>query len=101
MLILKIRASPHDQSILEFSISSKGGVKILGSMTGYVGILNGIAQKRYEQYMKREQEIENKEKIRKQKRKIDFDESQKTILTRAKESNKPLRRGRDKRNKRS
>lgn len=98
MLILKIRASPHDQSILEFSISSKGGIKILGSMTDYVGILSGIAQKRYEQYLKKEHEIENKEKVWRQKRKAKFDESQKGVSIRAKENNKQLR---GKQNKRS
>jgi circadian clock protein KaiC len=101
MLILKIRASPHDQSILEFSISSKGGIRILGSMTDYVGILSGIAHNRYGQYLKKEQKIENREKEQRQKRKTKFEESQKTILTRAKENTKPLRRGRGKGNKRA
>ena len=33
MLILKMRASLHDQSILQFSIVRKVGIKILGTMT--------------------------------------------------------------------
>jgi circadian clock protein KaiC len=82
MLILKTRASPHDHSILEFSISSNGGIKILGSMTDYVGILSGIAQKDYERYIERERKIENREREQRIKRKASFEAHQKRISKR-------------------
>jgi len=68
MLILKMRASVHDPSILQFSIARKGGIKILGTMTEYVGILSGIAQKKYQRYLDRELKRQSKEKTERQKR---------------------------------
>jgi hypothetical protein len=79
MLILKMRASSHDQSILQFSILRKSGLKIIGRMDEYQGILSGIAQKVYQQYLDREKKILEKEAERRQKRKARLDVQQKRI----------------------
>ena len=42
MLILKMRATNHDEAILEFVINNKG-IRILGIMDEYAGILTGVA----------------------------------------------------------
>jgi len=63
-----MRASVHDQSILQFSIVRKGGIKILGTMTEYVGILSGIAQKKYQRYLDKELKRQSKEKTESRKR---------------------------------
>lgn len=61
MLILKMRASSHDQSILQFVIQSKIGVKIVGNMKEYQGILSGIAQKAYQRYAEKEKKYRKRE----------------------------------------
>lgn len=90
MLILKMRASLHDQSILQFSIVSKGGIKILGTMTEYVGILSGMAQKRYQRYLDTERKRQSKEETKRQKRKAKNEVRQKQI--RAKDKSAKLKR---------
>jgi circadian clock protein KaiC len=79
MLILKMRASNHDQSILEFVIQRKIGLKILGDMKEYQGILSGIAQKVYQRYMEEEKKIQEKETKDREKRKAKLDSRQKKI----------------------
>jgi circadian clock protein KaiC len=79
MLILKARASPHDASIFEFSINSSGGIKILGAMTEYEGILSGIAQKHYEQYLTKERKTQAKQKVQMRNRKLKFQRHQKEL----------------------
>ena len=68
MLILKMRASNHDQSILQIDIQNKIGLKITGDMKDYEGILTGVAKKVYQKYLEEEKRIGEKEK-RKTKRK--------------------------------
>jgi hypothetical protein len=79
MLILKMRASSHDQSILQFSIVSKTGLKILGKMSEYEGILSGIAQKAYQKFLDKEQKIQIKQTAERDKRRYGFEERQKKI----------------------
>jgi len=93
MLILKMRASIRDQSILQFSIQSKIGIKIVGEMSEYQGILSGIAQKVYQRYMEEEKKIEEKETRDRQKRKAKLDARQKKISEQVKR--KTLRRSRN------
>ena len=90
MLILKMRASVHDQSILQFSIVRKGGIKILGTMTEYVGILSGIAQKTHQRYPGRERKRQSKEETERRKRKSKNEVRQKQI--RAKDNSAKLKR---------
>ncbi len=93
MLILKMRASIHDQSILQFAIQSKIGLKIVGEMSEYQGILSGIAQKVYQSYMEKEKKIQQKETRDRQKRKAKFEARQKKISEQVKR--KTLRRPRN------
>jgi circadian clock protein KaiC len=79
MLILKMRASSHDQSILQFVIHSKKGLKILGDMKEYQGILSGIAQKVYQRYLEKEKKIQERETKDREKRKTKLDSHQKKI----------------------
>jgi circadian clock protein KaiC len=80
MLILKMRASSHDQSILQFSILSKAGLKILGTMGEYQGIMSGIAQKVYQKYLNKEQKIVAKQIAEKEKRNARLKAQQKRII---------------------
>jgi KaiC/GvpD/RAD55 family RecA-like ATPase len=91
MLILKMRASNHDQSILQFSIKSKSGLNILGTMSEYHGIMSGIAQKVYQRYLDKEQKIEAKQITDREKRKASFEKQQKRI-SQKKENTKLHRR---------
>jgi len=79
MLILKMRASSHDQSILQFEIENKIGLNIVGEMKEYQGILSGIAQKVYQRYVEKERKIQEKEIKDKEKRKVRYDATQKKI----------------------
>lgn len=46
LLVLKMRGTQHDESILEFRISKENGVEIVGPIgSDYVGIFTGVAQK--------------------------------------------------------
>jgi len=91
-LILKMRASVHDPSILQFSIARKGGIKILGTMTEHVGILSGIAQKTYQRYLDRERKRQSNEETERQKRKSKNEVHQKQI--RANDKSAKLKRRR-------
>jgi len=93
MVILKMRASIHDQSILQFAIQSKIGLKIVGEMSEYQGILSGIAQKIYQSYMEKEKKIQEKETRDRQKRKAKLEARQKKISEQVKR--KTLRRPRN------
>ena len=71
MLILKMRATHHDQSILEFVITDNG-IKILGIMDDYVDILKGVAQPVYKEIQKKEEEILLQEEEERKRRIADF-----------------------------
>jgi circadian clock protein KaiC len=46
LLVLKMRGTQHDESILEFRISKENGVEIVGQIgSDYVGIFTGVAQR--------------------------------------------------------
>ena len=79
MLILKMRASNHDHSILQFLIQNKTGLKIAGTMNEYEGIMSGIAQKVYQRYLDKEKKIQDKQSKEREKRKADLDSRQKKI----------------------
>ena len=101
MLILKMRSSAHDESILEFTISENKGIRIIGAMKGYTGILTGVAQKvlkedeemefsieqkqqeerkrRFDEFQERERQIEEKQNISKGERRAAKDKKVKTL----------------------
>jgi circadian clock protein KaiC len=46
LLVLKMRGTQHDESILEFRISKDNGVEIVGPIdSNYVGLFTGVAQR--------------------------------------------------------
>lgn len=69
LLILKMRGSNHDHSIIEFLIVSDRGMKIVGPMKKYIGIMSGIARKTYKEFADREQKIKYEENMERRKRK--------------------------------
>ena len=71
MLVLKMRATHHDQSILEFVITDNG-IRILGIMDDYVDILKGVAQPVYKEIQKKEEEILLQEEEERKRRIADF-----------------------------
>jgi circadian clock protein KaiC len=85
MIILKMRSTQHDQSILEFTIlaSHRGdtnrGIKILGSIQGYVGILTGLAQRSYKEFVADERTIEKRQGKDKERRLADFEDAEREI----------------------
>ena len=93
MLILKMRASNHDQTILQISFQDKIGLKIMGDMSGYEGILTGVAKKVYQKYLVDEKRISEKEAKDRQRRKASHNSRQKTIAQQTKRAK--LRRKRD------
>jgi circadian clock protein KaiC len=83
MLILKMRASKHDQSILRIAIENKVGVKITGDMKNYEGILTGVAKKVYQKYLEDEEKIAVKETISRERRQAKLHPHQKKIALQA------------------
>ena len=80
MVVLKMRASYHDNSILEFVISGDG-LKIIGSMNDYEGSLSDIKQVIYHESQKSEDQITSQSQQAKTKRKkilqeLDRDETE-------------------------
>ncbi|HJU59354.1 MAG TPA: ATPase domain-containing protein, partial [Nitrososphaeraceae archaeon] len=72
MLILKMRSTHHDESILEFVITDNG-IKILGPMDDYIDILTGVAKPAYKEFQKKEEEITLQEKEERERRLADFE----------------------------
>jgi circadian clock protein KaiC len=72
MLILKMRATHHDESILEFVITDNG-IRILGPMDDYIDILTGVAKPAYKEIQKKEKEITLQEKEEMKRRLADFE----------------------------
>jgi len=79
MLILKMRASNHDQSILQIEIENKVGIKIAGDMKEYEGILTGVAKRVYQKYLEEEKRIGEKEIKDRERRRANLDVRQKKI----------------------
>jgi circadian clock protein KaiC len=100
MITLKMRSTPHDESILQFDISSietkdngnnddggtgswwtKGPIKITGSFDGYAGILTGTAQRLSQEIKKEEQEILRGETAAKAQRGEEFRQKEEDIAS--------------------
>ena len=78
MILLKMRASYHDNSILEFVISDKG-MKIIGTMNNYEKILSGTLQGGYNEFPKIEDEIRVQQQYKRKKRLAEFDKDKTEI----------------------
>lgn len=81
MILLKMRASYHDNSILEFVISNKG-IKIIGTMIYYEKILSGTPQQDYNEFPKIEDELRVQQQYKSTKRLAEFDKDETESLTR-------------------
>lgn len=79
MLILKMRATSHDQSILEFRISKGVGIEIVASMENYTGILTGVAQRLHQDYLDKEEAIRQQEQNERIQRLRAFEAEEKEI----------------------
>lgn len=97
MLILKMRSTAHDESILEFTISENKGFRILGTMKGYVGILTGVAQKELREFEEAELSIEQIEYVERKRRFNEFQEREKEIEEKQKNNKMERRSALDKR----
>jgi circadian clock protein KaiC len=103
MLTLKMRSTPHDESILQFDISpietttngtnddrstgslwTKGPIKIMGSFEGYTGILTGVAQRLPPEIKKEEEEFFRKQQVAKMARRVEFQRKEEDIASRLK-----------------
>jgi circadian clock protein KaiC len=81
MIILKMRATHHDESIMEFVITDNG-IRILGRMGDYIGILTGIPQPAYKEFQKKEEEITLQEEEERKIRLADFNAQEMEIQNR-------------------
>ncbi|WP_337863224.1 ATPase domain-containing protein [Nitrososphaera sp.] len=77
MLILKMRSTNHDESILEFTISDGSGMRIAGAMDEYTGILTGVAQRLYKEFEARKRAMaqEGAQKKEGRRRRSEFEAS--------------------------
>ena len=83
-----MRATHHDESILEFVITDNG-IRILGIMDDYADILTGVAHPLYKEFQKREKEIRLQEETEKKSRLGNFKAQEREIQNREKiEKNK-------------
>jgi hypothetical protein len=76
-----MRASYHDNSILEFVISDKG-MKIIGTMDNYEEILSDTLQQSYNEFPKMEDKITVQQQSRRKKRLAEFGTDETKILNR-------------------
>lgn len=81
MILLKMRASYHDNSILEFVISNKG-IKIIGTMIYYEKILSGTPQQGNDEFPQIEDELRVQQQYKSTKRLAEFDKDETESLKR-------------------
>jgi circadian clock protein KaiC len=79
ILLLKMRATAHDESILEFTIIDNKGIHVLGAMDKYVGILTGVAQRIQKEFTESEDMITRQEKMNREKRLAAFEANEREI----------------------
>lgn len=78
IILLKMRATAHDESILEFAITDSG-ISVIREMSEYVGILTGVAQKVRKDFEEQEQRIANEEAVARKKRLEAYEAKQKEL----------------------
>ena len=81
IVLLKMRASYHDNSILEFVISDKG-MKIIGTMDNYEEILSDTLQQSYNEFPKMEDKLTVQQQYKRKKRLAEFGTDETKILNR-------------------
>lgn len=82
ILLFKMRATAHDESILEFTIETGGGIRIIGAMTDYVGIMTGVAHRIKQEYDEGEKLIESEEEEERRRRLEEFEKREREIAAR-------------------
>lgn len=89
MIVLKMRSTRHDESIIEFKITSGTpgkndikGIRILSTDDKYVGIMTGNAQILAEQSTAREKEISDRDRSEREHRVRDFEANEQAISDR-------------------
>lgn len=83
LILFKMRATAHDESLLEFEISNRG-IKMIGAMTSYVGIMTGVAQKVRQEFEAEEERIAKEEDAARRKRRESYDAKQTEIQAESK-----------------
>jgi circadian clock protein KaiC len=78
ILLFKMRATAHDESILEFKITNKG-ISIIREMSDYVGIMTGVAQRIRKDFEDQEQRIAKEEADARKKRLEVYEAKQKSM----------------------
>lgn len=93
MIILKMRSTPHDESLLQFDISpiettdggsswEKGPIKITGSLQGYAAVMTGTAQRLPAEIREQEQETLRREAVAGARREEQFLQTEEGIARR-------------------
>ena len=81
MVLLKMRATYHEHSILEFVISEKG-MQIIGTIDNNEGILSDTSQGGYDEFSKMEDEIRVEYQKERKKRLVGFERGETEMLNR-------------------
>ena len=81
MVLLKMRATYHEHSILEFVISEKG-MQIIGTIDNKEGILSDTSQGGYDEFPKMEDEIRVEYQKERKKRLAGFERGESEMLNR-------------------
>ena len=81
IVLLKMRASYHDNSILEFVITDKG-MKIIGTMDNYEEMLSDTSQLSYNEFPKMEDKITLQQQYKRKKRLAEFNRDETKIPNR-------------------
>jgi circadian clock protein KaiC len=72
MVVLKLRATKHDNSIRKFVIA-KGGIEVESAFRGYSGLMSGEARRMLADFEEGEEKIAARETVRKLERRKAFD----------------------------
>ena len=81
MVLLKMRATYHEHSILEFVIS-ENGIQIIGTIDNNEGILSDTSQGGYDEFSKMEDEIGVEYQKERKKRLVGFERGETEMLNR-------------------
>ena len=81
MVLLKMRATYHEHSILEFVIS-ENGIQIIGTIDNKEGILSDTPQGGYDEFSKMEDEIRVEYQKERKKRLVGFERGETEMLNR-------------------
>lgn len=78
LVLFKMRATAHDESILEFTISERG-IQMIGAMTAYVGIMTGVAHRVRQEFEAQEERIAKEEANARRQRLEEYEAKQRGV----------------------